>query len=78
MIGAILGFTGLDAVFVFCGIAGGLLFIIRTILMFTGGADADGDMGGDEGLGDDSDASFQVLTVQGSIVFFMMSLLCPN
>ena len=80
MIAFISGTTGLNAVFMGCAVVGGLVFIIRTLMMFIGGigddGDGDGGMDGDMdgGMDDisDSDVSFNVLTVQGVTVFIMM------
>ncbi len=56
----------LDKSFLLCGIIGGLVFIIKTILALAGG-DMD-----DTDFGSDSDASFQLFSVQGITIFIMM------
>jgi membrane protein implicated in regulation of membrane protease activity len=49
---------------------GGLLFVVRLIIMFVGGVDdADGDM---DAAHSDADASFKILSLQGLTAFFMM------
>lgn len=62
----------LDRVFMICAAVGGLTFTVRMIMMFAGGGDSD--MGGDMEMdvGGDSDTSFQILTVEGLTVFFLM------
>ena len=78
--------NGLELLFACCAAFGGVLFIIRLVLMFVGGVDdahsADtGDMdAGDfdsadmDHTGDmhDSDLSFKLLSLQGITAFFMM------
>lgn len=56
----------LDQVFLICGVLGGLVFIIKTIMALVGGDADDGDFGGD------SDDSFTLFSVQGITVFIMM------
>jgi len=74
--------SGMGKVFITFAVIGGILFVIRMMMMvFTGGGDihADIDMtGGDVELtgGDaghpDSDSSFKLLSFQGLTAFFMM------
>jgi membrane protein implicated in regulation of membrane protease activity len=64
--------TGMQKFYAACALLGGLLFIFRTILLFTGLGemhDMDGDVGD---AGGDSDASFSVLSLQTLTAFFMM------
>lgn len=78
--------TGLDAVFLFCAVIGGTVFVIQTILQFIGFAGAeqgdldmglDADLDADAGLSDhgphDSDSSFRYLSLQTLSTFFMIS-----
>ncbi|MBN1868665.1 NfeD family protein [Candidatus Sumerlaeota bacterium] len=76
--------SGLDKVYLFCALVGGLLFFIRTVLLLAGlGGHMDGDLGGhmtadvpdhgDAGTHHtDSDASFKFLTIQSLMAFLMM------
>ena len=72
------GLEAIDKVFFVSASVGGLLFIIRTIMMFLGGHDFDVDtdmdvhFDGSMDHGGDSDTSFKFLTFQGITVFFMM------
>jgi hypothetical protein len=65
----------LDKIFFICATLGGMLFIARTALMFLGGdtgLDLDIDMDvGDVDIGGDSDASFNLLSIQSLTVFFL-------
>jgi membrane protein implicated in regulation of membrane protease activity len=64
--------TTLEWFYVVCAAAGGLLFLVRTVMMLSGfGHDADGDLFSDSGHGD-TDASFKFLSIQGVTAFFMM------
>lgn len=69
----------LEKVFFFSAAVGGVLFILRMILLLVGGhhdgdpgMDMHGDMDGHHGHHHDSDASFKVLSLQGLTAFFMM------
>ena len=74
------GLTWIETIYWAATIIGGTLFILRLILMFTGGDISDDgidsalDTGGFESSGDHADAnmSFQLLSVQGLTSFFMM------
>jgi membrane protein implicated in regulation of membrane protease activity len=68
--------NALDKVFLACAVAGGLMFLLRTVLQMVG---HHGDIalhgGVDVHIGagsGDSDAGFQILTLQGITVFIMM------
>lgn len=69
------GLSTFELIFWVSAIAGGAVFILRTIMMFAGfGADDGGDLdaGADDGLDGDTDVSFKLLSVQGLTAFFMM------
>jgi membrane protein implicated in regulation of membrane protease activity len=61
-----LALTMIQRFFALCALFGGLLFGLRTVLMFLG-MDEEGD-----GALSDSDSSFQFLSLQGLTAFFMM------
>ncbi|MFN2352867.1 MAG: hypothetical protein ABR497_13085 [Kiritimatiellia bacterium] len=64
--------SAMEAFYAGCALFGGILFLIRTVLMFVGEV---GDMDvGEDGLSvpDDADASFKVLSLQSLTAFFMM------
>jgi hypothetical protein len=77
-------FTGLDKLFVFCAVAGAVVFISRVILQLIGHHGDAGDVGGADGHfdvghdvahdagGGDSDASFKLITFHGVAAFFLM------
>ena len=54
-----------------CALVGGLLFLVRLIMMFIGGVD-DGDGTDVDDAHADADASFKILSLQGLTAFFMM------
>ncbi len=69
--------SGLEKFFATCAIIGGILFVFRLVMQFTGAdADTDGDVGDidvDSDIqGGDTDISFRVLSFQGLTAFFMM------
>ena len=69
--------NGLEKFFVTCAIIGGILFVFRLIMQFTGAdADTDADVGDidvdSDVAGSDTDISFRVLSFQGLTAFFMM------
>jgi len=79
--------TTLQKFFVFCAVIGGVVFLIRLILLFVVGAGHDADAGGDVGGGadahfdggadghishGDADTSFTILSLQGVTAFFLM------
>jgi len=82
------GLTVIQKVFAFCAAVGGMLFLIRMVIMLLGmsghgDVDAHPDVGGglaehvDSGVesaghADASDFSFKLLTLQGLTAFFMM------
>ncbi|HCB01647.1 MAG TPA: hypothetical protein DIW23_13775 [Anaerolineae bacterium] len=74
------GLPILEAVYWFFAIAGGTLFILRTLMMFIGGGFSDDALDvaleSNENVADshsaDGDASFKLLSVQGLTAFFMM------
>lgn len=55
-----------------CALFGGLLFLIRTVLMFAGQGDSDDLDGIAEDVHGDADASFKALSLQSLTAFFMM------
>jgi len=77
-------YTGLEKIYLFCAIFGGVIFILRLILQFIGGDAGDTDLhiDGADGLdgvdgdmdfdGADTDYSFKVLSLQAITAFFMM------
>lgn len=66
------GLSLIQKVFAICAIVGGVVFLFRTVLVFTGFAH-DMDLGDhvDVGLGD-TDISFHFLTIHGITAFFLM------
>ncbi len=73
----IAGQKGLDAVFLGCAVVGGLIFLIRVVLLFIGIGDHDtdgdvGDGGHDAVAHGDTDVSFHFFSVQGLSSFFLM------
>ncbi|MBW2262948.1 MAG: NfeD family protein [Deltaproteobacteria bacterium] len=81
------GLSAVDKVFLICAVVGGLLFLVRVVLMFMGSdGDTDVDVHVDGGGaevdvhvdadghadGGDSDAAFRLLSLQGITAFFMM------
>jgi len=69
--------NGLEKFFVACALFGGVLFVIRLVMQFSGAdADTDGDVGDidvDADIeGGDTDISFRILSFQGLTAFFMM------
>jgi membrane protein implicated in regulation of membrane protease activity len=67
-------FTALEYFFMACAVVGGILFLFRLALFFLGGGDTevDVDTPGSEGGFQDSDSSFQFLSIQGLSAFFLM------
>ncbi len=65
--------TTVEKIYAACALFGGILFVIRTVLMFLGHDGAD-DLGGDvsDVHGGDADASFKALSLQSLTAFFMM------
>ena len=68
----------LERLYLIVAVVGGLLFVIRTLMMFIGGdsdadfdVDADADVDSAGGMAD-SDISFHYLSLQGLTAFFMM------
>jgi membrane protein implicated in regulation of membrane protease activity len=77
----IMALNAFEKIFLACAVLGGVLFVVRLIMMFVGGdADADAgdgdfDAGGDvdgEADGGDTDVAFKLLSFQGITAFFMM------
>ncbi|MCH8333973.1 NfeD family protein [Candidatus Sumerlaeota bacterium] len=72
----IFDWSGLDTFYLFCAVAGGIVFLLRCLLMLFGLGDADVDVPGlDSGGGDvigDSDVGFRLLSIQGLTSFFIM------
>jgi hypothetical protein len=72
--------TVLEKTFTVCAAVGGLLFLVRLVLMFAGGDAGDGgDVDFDAGDGEidghdgsESDVAFKLLSFQGLTAFFMM------
>ncbi len=80
-------FTGLERIYLYCAIIGGMLFVVRLVLQFVGGdlgdSDVDVDMemdvdvdidgiDGDMDVHGDTDVSFKLLSFQAITAFFMM------
>ena len=64
--------SGLEQVLLFCALAGGAVFVVRTILQFVGVGGDDGDASlDDDGPLDDSDSAFRALSLHGLSTFFM-------
>lgn len=65
--------TTAERIYAACALFGGVLFLIRTVLMFLGHSGAD-DLGGDVSdiQGGDADTSFKALSLQSLTAFFMM------
>lgn len=67
--------SGMKMFFMFCAVVGGGVFILRSVLIFTGlggddmALDADA---GDVDIGDDSAADFKMISVHGLTAFFLM------
>lgn len=64
----------IQKVFLFCALVGGIIFVIRVILMVIGLADHDVHDGGLDHVGGhgDSDVSFKLFSLHGLTCFFMM------
>jgi hypothetical protein len=65
----------IQKVFALCAIAGGTIFVLRTVLLLFGlSHDVDSDTGGgfDHGGLNDTDISFHFLTIHGITAFFLM------
>jgi membrane protein implicated in regulation of membrane protease activity len=74
---AMASFTGVQAVFAYCILIGGALFLVRLVLMFVGMGDHDvdhsGEVGHDADHGHlDSDVAFKLLSFQGMLAFLLM------
>lgn len=66
------GMSGLEILFLLCAAIGGVLFLIRLVLLLVGhDADADVDAGGVD-LHEAADDSFRLLSVQSLTSFFLM------
>lgn len=64
--------TSMEKFYAACALFGGILFLVRMVLMFVG-HDADGDVSDQPGdVSGDADASFKALSLQGLTAFFMM------
>ena len=63
-----LGLTVLEMLYVVLAVLGGLVFLVRIVLLFFVG-DGDGAL---DDVGVDSDAGFQLLSIQGLSGFFVM------
>ena len=85
MIEWFLSLTAMDKVFLICALVGGLLFLVRVVMMFLGGDAGDGevDVHVDTAAVDadvhvdghdvaDSDSAFKLLSLQGITAFLMM------
>ncbi len=73
MTSLITSFSGAERVFFLTAFAGGLTFVVMTIMMFVGGGvDGDGQGMDADGLSGDADASFKALSLNGLAAFFMM------
>lgn len=70
------GMSGLEVFFLICAFIGGGLFIVRFVIQFFGGGNADADTDLQVGHADvdhvDADISFKLLSLQGLTAFFMM------
>lgn len=67
--------TVIELIFWASAVAGGVVFILRTVMMLVGfGADHDGDLdvSPDGHTDGDTDISFKLLSIQGLTAFFMM------
>lgn len=64
--------TSMEKFYAACALFGGLLFLLRTILMFLGHDDADHAGGDVSDAAGDADASFKLLSLQSLTAFFMM------
>jgi hypothetical protein len=69
-------FTPIEIFYLVCAVIGGILFLIRVILFFTGSSsrrdldmDADGDLDSDPGH---ADVGIKLVSPQGITAFFMM------
>ena len=66
------GLTGLEVFFVVCAGVGGILFLVRLVLLMVGHTDdLDTDMSGGD-LHETADDSFRLLSVQSLTAFFLM------
>ena len=69
-----LSLAPIDKFFTFCALLGGIMFVVRTVLMFLGGdgGNVDGDVDTIDVHHGDADVSFKLLSFQGVTAFFMM------
>lgn len=74
-------YSGMEKIYLFCAIIGGVFFVLRLILQFIGGdaGDSDLDIDGADGMdgdmdldGSDTDYSFKVLSLQAITAFLTM------
>ena len=65
--------SGVELFYLVCGVVGGGLFLLRSIMIFAGlgGDDAAGDMH-DGSIGDETTADFKMVSVHGITAFLLM------